>query len=51
LKTFIKPLRERRKEIAQDLNFVNKVLAEGKEKAQAIAGAKMEQVKKAIGVI
>lgn len=51
LKNFIKPLRERRREIAKDLNFVNKVLAEGKEKARAVAGAKMEQVKRAIGVI
>jgi tryptophanyl-tRNA synthetase len=51
LKNFIKPMRERREEIAKDLDFVNKVLEEGKEKAQKVASAKMAQVKKAIGVI
>jgi len=51
LKNFIRPLRERRTEIAKDLDFVNKVLAEGQEKAQAVASKKMLQVKKAIGVI
>jgi tryptophanyl-tRNA synthetase len=51
LKNFIKPLRERRGEIAKDLDFVNKVLTEGQQKARAVASKKMEQVKKAIGVI
>ena len=51
LKKFIKPMREKREEIAKDLNFVNKVLEEGKEKASEIASKKMIQVKKAIGVI
>lgn len=51
LKNFIRPLRERRGEIAKDMNLVNKVLAEGKEKAKAKASQKMAQVKKAIGVI
>lgn len=51
LKNFIKPMRERREEIAKDLDFVNKVLEEGKEKAKAVASAKMQIVKKAIGVI
>lgn len=50
LKIFIKPLRERREEIAKNLDYVNKVLTEGKEKARAVAGAKMEQVKRVIGV-
>ncbi|MFA6269805.1 MAG: tryptophan--tRNA ligase [Candidatus Paceibacterota bacterium] len=51
LKNFIGPLRERRAEIAQDLDFVNKILAEGKEQARAVASQKMLQVKKAIGVL
>ncbi|MEK7668990.1 MAG: tryptophan--tRNA ligase [Patescibacteria group bacterium] len=51
LKKFIEPMRERRVEIAKDLNFINKVLADGKEKARETADKKMLQVKKAIGVI
>jgi len=51
LKTFIKPMREKRAEIAQDENRVKEVLEKGKQKAQAVAGAKMMQVKKAIGVL
>lgn len=51
LKNFIKPMRERRAEIAKDLDFVNKVLKEGKAKASAVALAKMKEVKKAVGVI
>ena len=43
-------MRERRGEIAKDLDFVNKVLEEGKEKARAVASQKMEQVRRAIGV-
>lgn len=50
LKNFIKPMRERRGEIVKDLNFVNKVLEEGKEKARSAAGQKMEQVRTKIGV-
>jgi len=51
LKNFIRPLREKREEIAKDLDYVKKVLEEGKEKASFVATAKMQQVKKAIGVI
>lgn len=51
LKNFIGPMRERRSEIARDLDYVNKVLAEGKEKASSVAKVKMQQVKRAIGVI
>ncbi|MEK7200972.1 MAG: tryptophan--tRNA ligase [Patescibacteria group bacterium] len=50
LKNFIKPLREKREEIVKDMNFVNKVLEEGKQKATVVASAKMQVVKKAIGV-
>jgi len=50
LKNFIGPIRKKREEIAKDLDSVTKVLEEGKEKAHTVAGRKMEQVKKAIGV-
>jgi len=51
LKNFIRPMREKREVIAKNLDFVNKVLEEGKQKASTIASAKMQVVKKAIGVI
>jgi tryptophanyl-tRNA synthetase len=51
LKNFIGPLRERRAEIAQDLDLVNQVLTKGREQARTVASSKMLQVKKAIGVI
>lgn len=51
IKNFIGPLRERRAEIAKDLDYVNKVLEEGKEKAERVAKQKMLMVKKIIGVI
>lgn len=51
LKKFIKPLREKRANIAQDLDFVNRVLAEGANRARAVASQKMQNVKKAIGVV
>lgn len=51
LKNFIRPLRERREEIAKNPEAVLKVLEEGKEKAHNVASAKMQIVKKAIGVI
>lgn len=50
LKNFIRPMRERRAEIAKDSEAVKRVLALGKEKAGAVARTKMAAVKKAIGV-
>lgn len=50
LKKFIKPLREKREEIAKNPDLVNKVLMEGKQKTQAVVSLKMQAVKKAIGV-
>lgn len=50
LKAFIGPMREKREKIASDSDLVKRVLEEGKEKAQAVAGAKMAEVKRAIGV-
>ncbi len=51
LKTFIRPMRERKAEIAKDESLVAKVLEEGKVKAQAVASAKMQAIKKAVGVL
>lgn len=51
IKNFIKPLRERRAGIVKDMDYVNKVLEEGKEKAERVAKQKMLMVKKIIGVI
>ena len=49
--TFIKPLRERRENLAKDgTKIVSKVLADGAERANKVAKAKLEQVKQAIGV-
>jgi len=50
LKKFIGPLREKRTEIAKDPDIVTKVLEEGKEKARAVAGSKMSEVRRAVGV-
>ena len=50
LKNFIRPMREKREEIAKNIDFVNKTLEEGKQKARAVAGSKMERVRKVIGV-
>jgi tryptophanyl-tRNA synthetase len=51
LKNFIRPMREKRAEIAKDESLVKRVLEEGREKARAIASLKMLEVKKAIGVM
>lgn len=51
IKDFIGPLRERRAEISKDSELVERVLNQGKEKARTIASQKLEQVKRAIGVL
>jgi tryptophanyl-tRNA synthetase len=48
---FIRPLRERREQLAQDIDFVESVLAEGAEKANLVATAKLLEAKRAIGVL
>jgi len=50
LKKFIGPLREKRREVARDTDLVKRVLEEGKQKARAVAGPKLVEVKCAIGV-
>jgi tryptophanyl-tRNA synthetase len=50
LKNFIGPMREKREEVAKNLDYINKVLEEGNGKARVAAGRKMAEVKRAIGV-
>lgn len=50
IKKFIAPLRERRKEIAADKEFVLNVLKEGGEKARSLAQKKMAEVREKVGV-
>lgn len=49
LKTFITPIRERRKELAKDIPAVLAVLKAGGEKARARAEKKMQTVRKIVG--
>jgi tryptophanyl-tRNA synthetase len=48
---FIKPMRERRTELAKDPKKVLKILEAGAKAANKIASKKLEEAKKAIGVI
>ncbi len=48
---FIKPMRERRATIAQNMPAVEKILAEGAQKAQEKAQKKLIEAKKAVGVL
>ena len=50
LDTFIAPMRERYNELMKDPSAVLKALEAGKEKAREVSEAKMEVVRKAIGV-
>lgn len=47
---FIAPMREKREELAKDVNQVKQILKEGAEKAHAISSQKMKIVKEIIGV-
>ncbi len=51
LDSFIKPMRERREEIAKDESRIKQILEQGAIKARAKADAKLLTVKKNIGVI
>lgn len=50
LDAFIAPMRERYEELSKDTAFVDAVLEKGAEAARATADAKMDTVRKAIGV-
>lgn len=50
IKAFIAPMRARREELAKDLDQVHRILADGATKARARAQAKMDLVRKQVGV-
>jgi len=47
----LEPIREKRKELEQKPEYIEKVLQEGREKAQKIATEKIKEIKKAMGLI
>ncbi len=51
VQAFVKPLRDKRAEISGDPARIQQILKEGAEKAQAVAQAKLIEVKKKIGVL
>jgi len=51
LDAFIKPLRERREKLAKNPKKVWKILETGAKKANKMAGAKLDETKKAVGVL
>jgi tryptophanyl-tRNA synthetase len=51
VKAFVKPLRDRRKLIAEDTDYIRQVIKEGGERAKEIAAKKLREVKDRIGVI
>lgn len=50
IEAFVKPMRERRHELMQDIPAVMKILEEGAQKARAKADAKIAEVRMKIGV-
>ena len=50
LKKFISPLREKREQLENDMDFVIDTLKDGGKRAKAKAEKKMEQVREAVGV-
>lgn len=50
IKLFIKPLRDRRRIIARDVDYVKQVIKEGGERAREIANKKLAEIKEKIGV-
>lgn len=48
---YFRPLRTRREELGKNLDYVEKVLAGGAERAGAVAGGVLERAKKACGLI
>ena len=50
LQAMIAPIRERRRELAEDRTFVREALREGTQKARAVTAATLSEVKDALGV-
>jgi tryptophanyl-tRNA synthetase len=51
VKAFVGPLREKRAQLEKDISYVKKMLEEGGLRANAVAGSKLSQIKKVIGVL
>lgn len=51
LDNFIKPMRDRRAELAKDMDKIEAILVDGAEKARQKADAKLREAKKNIGVL
>lgn len=51
IKAFVKPLREKRRLIAEDTDYIRQVIKEGGERAKEIADKKLKEVKERIGVL
>ena len=46
----LKPIRERREELAKDLGYIYQILREGTEKAEAVAAQTLDEVKSAMKI-
>lgn len=51
IKAFVRPFREKREELAKNISYVEKILEEGGNQANAAAISKLIEAKKAIGVL
>ena len=51
VKEFITPIREKRKQIANDTDYVNTVLEDGKNKIQEIVKLKLSEIRNKVGII
>ncbi len=51
IETVIRPMRERRAKLAEDSKLVAKVLADGAKRANKVAQEKLEEAKRAVGVL
>ncbi len=48
---YLAPIRERRQELAQDIPFIEEVLAEGNRRAMDVAQTTLDEVRRAMGMI
>ncbi|MGB9766894.1 MAG: tryptophan--tRNA ligase [Sulfurihydrogenibium sp.] len=51
LNRFLNPIREKRKELEKDRQFLDKVILEGNEKAREVASKTMKEVRESMGVM
>ena len=51
IKAFVRPFREKREELAKNISYVEKILEEGANQANAVAISKLIEAKKALGVL